>query len=236
MTGTNFIIREIGENIYYLEYPDRISMGLALMRFSEHYDSAHFKGRVFSHAELRDWYVANSKKGMQTGEFTYCEDWEGFNFPSSALGLFYDGSFGDLNVGEQELMEVFADKYGAGREFYIIATSSDQFTREILLHELAHALFYIDVGYRGQVLSFLNRMDKSSLDIMNDFVKNMHGVGYADERVVDEIHAYLVNYDDLLAEGIDTPALREAHKALRLILEVSLMAGARYNIVRGQFG
>ncbi|MDP3881976.1 MAG: hypothetical protein Q8Q31_03830 [Nanoarchaeota archaeon] len=218
MAENRMTIRKITPAIYYVEYKERFSMARALMRLSEYYDSPHFKGKIFGSEELIKWYISNSKKGKETGKFTYYDDWEGFNFPSEILEPFYHGKFDPLNTEEKELLESFREKIEAGEKFYIIATALDIFTKEVFQHELAHAFFYMNSSYKSQALDILGELSNSNLKILRDYVNSIHGIGYAEERITDEIHAYLITYDDVKAEGLDYPEFRKVHEKLISLL------------------
>jgi hypothetical protein len=58
-----------------------------------------------------DWYAE------RYGNFTYYQDWAGFNVPSTALQPFYEGRFDPLSEKEKALLRLFN---GLRERFYVI--------------------------------------------------------------------------------------------------------------------
>ena len=77
------------------------------------------------------------------GNFTYYQDWAGFNVPSTAFQQFYEGKFNPLEK-EKQLLRLFKD---VRERFYVIGIY-DSGAKDSLTHELAHALFFVDDSYR----------------------------------------------------------------------------------------
>ncbi|MDP3881977.1 MAG: hypothetical protein Q8Q31_03835 [Nanoarchaeota archaeon] len=213
-------IDEVADGIYHVIYPDDRKLGLAMIRFAEFYESPHFQGRNFTFQDYARWYLANSQGGQKKGKFTYYDDWPGFNLPSRTLEPFYNGEFDPLRRGELELLDSFRHK--RGEKFYIIA-SSQEATPDLIRHEIAHGLFDMREGYQREVLRVLKEERRSgnpAPDRLRNYLLNMAGgVGYAADKLLDEEQAYLVAYDDILADGLDTPDMRKIHDRLMPIFD-----------------
>ena len=67
--------------IWHAYYADQRTLALAFVRMQEFYESPRFCGRVFTLEEFSTWY----SQACGHGEFTYPEDWSGFNVPSTAV-------------------------------------------------------------------------------------------------------------------------------------------------------
>jgi len=122
-----------------------------------------FSGRIFSLEQYMDWYAA------RYGDFTYYQDWEGFNVPSTALRPFYEGKFDPLSEKEKRLLRLFEN---LRKRFYIIGIHEGG-AKNSLTHELAHALFFMDASYRRAVHAAMRGFDTSAL------TKQLAEAGYA---------------------------------------------------------
>ncbi len=167
---------EVKENIYLLKFKDQYSLTSTFLRFSEHYESPKFRGKVFSLNEFKQWYASTKK-----GKFTYYKDWNGFNIPSHILQPFYAGKFDPLTTKEKQLLKLFED---TNDQFYIIGIQEEK--KSAFHHELAHALFYVNLDYRKKVLDCL------LLGNITSFKKELVEKGYCLEVLDDEVNAYAV--------------------------------------------
>src|ERR1700730_3525707 len=91
----------IGKGIYLLRFKTQYQLTATFLRVQEHYESPRFHGRIFSLEQYMDWYAS------RYGNFTYYQDWAGFNVPSTALQPFYEGKFDPLSEKEMQLLGVF---------------------------------------------------------------------------------------------------------------------------------
>lgn len=158
---------------------------MSFLRFQEFYESPEFAGKVFSHAEFREWYIANSPAGKETGNFTYYDDWGGFNIPSYVLGPFYGGDFDPLTDLERNILQLFEDEVS---KFYVVDTSLES-REEDVKHELSHGLYYVNDEYKESVDAVIASIFESDRERLGDFIKSH---GYGDDTLVDEMHAYLL--------------------------------------------
>ena len=133
--------------IYLVQFDNLYKASATFMRFQEYYESPKFRGKVFSWEEFMDYYAEKH------GEFTYLDDFAGFNLPSKALKPFYQGKFHPLTKKEGKFLELFKNKRG---EFYVIGTVRNCDIEDIR-HEIVHGLFYTKPDYRRAVLKCLKR-------------------------------------------------------------------------------
>lgn len=172
------IKEELAPGIFVIRFKSQHQLASTFLRIQEHYESARFKGRVFTLEEFMDWYAE------QFGAFTYFEDWSAFNVPSTALRPFYDGQFEPLLVKERRLLALFRT---VREPFYVIGISDEQ----DLHHELAHALYYMRPDYRRAVKAAMRKYTTTAL------AKRLSAMGYHRSVLADEVHAYLVSTNDL---------------------------------------
>lgn len=190
--------RKIGEGVYLLRFQTQYEMTATFLRVQEHYESPRFHGQIFDLEEYMDWYAA------ENGNFTYYEDWSGFNVPSTALEPFYEGKFDPLSRKERQLLSLFR---GVRKPYYVIGVYGRG--ADSLKHEAAHALFFVDQEYRKQVLESMRDYDASGL------ARKIEKSGYARHVLPDETQAYLIAPSSGLGRGFK--ALEPLRRKLRAL-------------------
>jgi hypothetical protein len=166
----------IAKGIYLLRFKTQYELAATFLRIQEHYESPRFHGRSFSLEQYMDWYAG------RYGNFTYYQDWEGFNVPSTALQPFYDGRFDPLSEKEKQLLRLFK---GLQKRFYAIGVY-DAGAKDSLTHELAHALYFIDDSYRKAVRVTMRHNNTTKL------AGQLARAGYANHVIPSEVQAYVI--------------------------------------------
>jgi hypothetical protein len=151
------------------------------LRFQEYYESPskQFRNKIFTVGQVKHWY------SQKYGADTYEKDWTGFNFPSRVLEPFKKGLFDPLTEEEKSLLSFFQYRYD---NFYIIGANS----KDVLRHELAHALYDSSIDYRNEINSFFKKNNKYLKKISQYIIKK----GYSKEVLYDELQAYITDNDD----------------------------------------
>lgn len=168
--------RRVAKGVYLLRFKTQYDLTSTFLRVQEHYELPKFHGRVFTLEQYMDWYAGRH------GNFTYYQDWSGFNVPSTAFEPFYAGKFDPLSDKEKQLLRLFK---GLRERFYVIGVY-DADMKHSLKHELAHALYFIDDDYRHAVRNAMRGHDTSAL------ARQLAEAGYARHVIRDEIQAYVV--------------------------------------------
>jgi hypothetical protein len=189
--------RRVGLGIYLLQFRTQYELTSTFLRIQEHYESPEFHGRVFSLEQYMDWYAE------QYGNFTYYQDWSGFNLPSTAFRPFYDGKFDPLTHKERRLLRMFERLRG---RFYVIGIYG---YGQSLSHELAHALFFTDDSYRKAVKQAMKTYSTGALE------RQLAKAGYAHHVIEDEIQSYLIAPSGKL--GAASKALVPLRRKLRAL-------------------
>lgn len=189
---------KIAEGIFLLRFKTQYELAATFLRIQEHYELPHFH-RPFSLEQYMDWYAA------QYGNFTYYQDWEGFNVPSAALQPFYDGKFNPLSGKEKQFLRLFK---GLRERFYVIGVYDAAGAKDSLTHELAHALFFIDGSYRKAVHEAMRGYDTRKL------ARQIAEEGYAKHVIPDEVQAYIVAPSGELGSAASLKPLRHKLRAL----------------------
>lgn len=188
--------QKIADGIFLVRFDSQYALASTFLRFQEHYESSRFRNRVFTLEEYMDWYAE------EFGAFTYYEDWEGFNVPSTALEPFYRGEFDPLLRKEQRLLRLFES---VRRPYYVIGIAKDVH----LKHELAHALFFMRPEYNKAVRAAMREYDTSAL------AGQLADMGYHRSVLTDEVHAYLVSGSE--TPGLSVRALAPLRRKLQAI-------------------
>lgn len=187
------------QNLFHLKFQNQRDMTKTMLRFQEHYESPNkeFTKRGFTLEEYKEWY----KKSQKKDQFTYYTDWSGFNLPCYVLNTFYNGEFKRLSQDEQDVLNCFYPIHKAGVKFYIIAT----YDESDLAHEKAHGLYYLEPEYRKAVKRIISSKKKQ----LTEFIKELKTMGYSDELIDDELHAYIGQDYGWMLSGDSIPAGKE---------------------------
>lgn len=185
--------------IHHVSFPTRHLVTSTFLRFQEHYESPEFSGKVFTLEDFMDWYAETR------GAFTYCEDWSGFNLPSSVFAPFRAGKFDPLTRKETWLLGLF-DR--VAEPFYVIGTIEGG---DALTHEIVHGLFSTADGYADEVRAALKA---HPLPKQRAVLKKM---GYAAHVRDDELNAYLLTG---MADEMASIERRESKRAGAALREI----------------
>jgi hypothetical protein len=197
MSG-RIVKQRVGPGIYLLRFKTQYELTSTFLRVQEHYESPEFHGRVFSLERYMDWYAE------RYGNFTYYQDWSGFNVPSTAFAPFYAGAFDPLTRKEKRLLALFERRRG---RFYVIGIYQGH--GNTLTHELAHAPFFTDAEYRKEVREAMRGYDIAALK------RQLAKAGYARHVLEDEAQAYLIAPSGRL--GAASKALMPLRRRLRAL-------------------
>ena len=187
-----FKLGEILPQIYHLSFGSGYDLAMHFIRAQEYYESPKYWRKIFTLVDYMEWYAKEKGKGA----FTYPADWSGFNVPSSVLLDLYGkpGVIPDFNRYD-DFMRVIVErliKDCDGKDFYLIGTSGEGHQGDgdeegVLMHEIAHGLYFVDQDYQNEMRDCLTRMPARERMDAKAALKNM---GYHNSTVDDEIHAY----------------------------------------------
>ena len=177
--------------ILLLEYPSNLDINLAAFRISEFFEG-DLKGKKFTTDQfIEEWSDENGNMDILEygGKFySYFSYWDGINFTKKVLDKFAVKFESDLSVREKEIIRA------ARKSSYIIALAENgaQSTRR---HEFSHAFSFTDKAYKTKVFEIVESIPK---ELRDKFVSGLEGMGYSIGDPAyenEEIHAYLVGYD-----------------------------------------
>jgi hypothetical protein len=180
-------------NIYAVEGTTSQEVARLFLRFQECYESPKFHHKIFTLEDFVPYY----KKFTKSKEFTYYNDWVGFNVPSTIINSFVSGRFNPLSKEELWLVNKIkkANKANKGERYYVIGYKAN--SKSTIKHELAHAKFHINYDYKCKVLSAINSiLPKKKI---SKIMRHLEKMGYHETTVLDELHAYTLCEKSLLS-------------------------------------
>lgn len=178
--------------ILLLEYPSNMEMNLATFRISEFFEG-DLKGKKFTIDQfIEEWSDEDGNMDIfeYNGEyFSYFSYWDGLNFTKKSLDKFALKFALELSAREKDVIRAVR------KSSYIIALTENgaESTRR---HEFSHSFSFTDKVYKTKVFEIVESIPQ---ELREKFVSGLDGMGYtigdhAYEN--EEIHAYLVGYDE----------------------------------------
>ena len=199
-------IKEIRPNIFAISVKSKYERAMLFCRVQEFYESPSekFRGKRFGIWDYFRWYAG--KKGC----FSYPSDWSGFNLPLVVAKKCCDTSPCETPY-DLVMSEIVSETFSNGKRQYLIGVEN---TKDSLFkHEMAHALYYTDLGYKEEMDSITESLPKNVLDSLK---KNLKGLGYDQTVFKDEVQAYLsTEQNPVICKG-----LRGLKKITRRYVEV----------------
>jgi hypothetical protein len=180
-------------------------LGEMFLRPQEFYESPIVRGTYFTHETFRELYI---QRFGRAGRFTYFTDYQGYNFPGEALLDWQKAFASKETIEEQKLFTVLG---ALPDQFYVIgALHRDKTTID---HELHHALFHLDRGYRERVTAEL-ALWREVLEQTHVAAK-LRTLSYDENVIADESAAYILFEENWLRNrGVKISRLRGLRAAL----------------------
>ena len=178
-----YSVKEIIKNTYLLTFEEHYDLAMFFLRYQEYYESnfPDFKGKAFTIIDFMERY-AKFRKGC----FSYCDDFAGWNIPSSVIDDVTALGIPDPNKYDAEIFKLHTYLKEKSDKYYLIGVSRKN-NENAINHELAHALFYHVPEYKEKMLELVTKLPKKFSKKMDRFLKN----GYSEDVFDDEKQAYL---------------------------------------------
>ena len=184
MTLPKIEMSELLPRLFHAKFKGQRAMCSTFMRFQEYYESPNdkFRGHYFTKAQYAKWYAE------QRGEFSYYEDWGGFNVPNNIIEAFANGTFDPLSAREKNLLAVLSSFRPKlfDKPFYLIATCG---RAADIAHEVAHGLWYLNKDYKKEMECYL---ESFSPVFKRRFLRALGEGGYCADVLPDELQAYII--------------------------------------------
>ncbi len=179
-------VKEIHPKIFAVKIKDKYERGMLFCRYQEFYESPfeEIRGKKFTLETFMSLYRSKTKKET----FTYPYDWTGYNIPSSVLMKSFN-ILENRNHYDDLMRKIFLHCNRIARsKWYLLGV--DNFSSDVLKHELAHGLYYTNDDYKNEMGTLLKSIFKSDYNFMK---RGLIKMGYRDDKEIidDEIQAYL---------------------------------------------
>jgi hypothetical protein len=174
-------VKKTKENILILDFKTQREVCSTFVRMQEFYES-DFEGIRDNYFTLKEY---KERYREWKGKFSYYTDWAGFNVPGNKVIEFFS-LFKRLTKKEKVLKELIFKNVDINKKFYVVATYNLKENIEVLRHELSHALFYLDDGYKSKSEKLVKKYPK-----LKKLKKSLLDMGYTSKVLIDECQAYL---------------------------------------------
>jgi NTP pyrophosphatase (non-canonical NTP hydrolase) len=193
-----------GGNILCCFAETQKELALTFYRVQEFYESRYenLNRKSFNMFDFIDTFMDDD------GNIHYFNEWDGFNIPKSVYtdwfcGLINNDMF-DPNMYEGALTNAIRDNISnRNDDFYIIGVLENG-DYQTLLHELSHALYYLNESYRLESNKILNENYSRYGEDLSKFRDELISHGYSDDVLPDEMIAYLATWSDSDSENYIT--------------------------------
>lgn len=196
----NYKIKQVKPNIFAVVVEDDYDLAMTFCRVQEYYESPNpkFRGQNFDIWEFVEWYSR-----QRNGSFTYAYDWAGFNIPYEVLEECLNGLKEPQSPHDRSIINIYNQIKSLKKEgpAYIIGVPDTE--GSTFIHEVCHGLYYTNEEYKevaGKIIDEIKSLYKNTYSV---FSRNLIKMGYTEDVVDDEIHAYLTTNWDNTSFGKD---------------------------------
>ena len=179
-------------HIYVLTFDNQYELCMSFVRMQEFYESQKFRGKYFTLEEFIDYWA----KEFGHGSFDYPARWNGFNLPSKVIDKWIKAfERADIREKEDELLDAIDNLRGKEeavlpQKYYVIgvhAEQSDKTRQEVIEHEIAHALYYLNGDYKKACNKMLKKVGAT---VYEKTKGKLVVAGYGENVLEDEMQAY----------------------------------------------
>lgn len=209
-------IHRITSFIFAVVVPDDYDRSMLFLRVQEYSDSPNkkFRGQSFDLFDFIKWYTA------ENGDFTYAQDWAGFNVPFQTSIDCYKKLpskwITEYDIEFLRVLKKIAQQIGSldCEKAYIIGVDSlNSWTFD---HEMCHARYFTNKTYREHANDAIKQIPKK---IYHRLRRNLIDLGYANTNFVihNEMQGYLRGHDwnhPEFSKGVNIRQLHMLHKTL----------------------
>tara|TARA_R110000824_G_scaffold102891_2_gene244756 strand:+ start:274 stop:945 length:672 start_codon:yes stop_codon:yes gene_type:complete len=173
--------------VIHVIYSKQTVLAKAFMRMQEFYESGipGFKGKHFTRDEFKKAYAEMMGTGISYEEFTYYDDWGGFNVPGDVARKFMKLFTPDFM--EKSLMKSIESHAPLNKPFYVIGTFESG-GDSIIDHELSHAFWHLHDDYREMMQGLVEGLP---VRFRARLRRELGSMGYCEDVLDDETAAYL---------------------------------------------
>ncbi len=205
----------VGEHIWAIKIEDSHSRAMLFLRPQEFYESSFEEiiNKQFKFSKFQKIY----KQHYGKQEFTYGEDWSGFNIPSTILeDCMFNIPEDEINTYDKIMVSIIKSikEVEGENKYYLLGV--DELSNSLLEHEFAHAMWFTLPSYKEEMTKMNSMCDKFIKDSM---LKCITDYGYADHVLPDELQAYMSTGLGTKMEELEIPNIEEWMIKYREIFE-----------------
>ena len=206
------------KNCLLLEFNTQKDLALAFCRVEEYYEgNPKVNGKYLSLEQFLDAFMTDD------GKLNYFHYWTGFNIPGNIYLEWAQQNMSDRTKWELALANVISKKLDLEKPFYVIGGVKGDI--EVIDHEIAHALYYMNPEYKDMMDTANYQFYKNLRGEYSKMVKSLKKMGYGDNVIKDEVQAYMSTSGkkELVEKfGLDFTKIQGFRKLYRKVL-------SRYN-------
>ena len=206
------------KNCLLLEFNTQKDLALAFCRVEEYYEgNPKVNGKYLSLEQFLDAFMTDD------GKLNYFHYWTGFNIPGNIYLEWAQQNMSDKTKWELALTNVISKKLDLEKPFYVIGGVKGDI--EVIDHEIAHALYYMNPEYKDMMDTANYQFYKNLRGEYSKMVKALKKMGYGDNVIKDEVQAYMSTSGkkELVEKfGLDFTKIQGFRKLYRKVL-------SRYN-------
>ena len=206
------------KNCLLLEFNTQKDLALAFCRVEEYYEgNPKVNGKYLSFVEFIDAFMTDD------GKLDYFHYWTGFNIPGNIFIEWSQKNMSEKTYWENALAYAVHSKLNLEKPFYVIGGVKGDI--EVIDHEIAHALYYMNPEYKDMMDTANYQFYKNLRGEYSKMVKALKKMGYGDNVIKDEVQAYMSTSGkkELVEKfGLDFTKIQGFRKLYRKVL-------SRYN-------
>lgn len=193
-----------GDHIWVIKVEDSYTRAMIFLRPQEFYESSFEEiiNKQFRFSRFMDIYKLHYGKP----EFTYGNDWAGFNIPSDILeDCMFNIPDDEINNYDKIMLSIISTikNIEGDDKYYLLGV--DELEEDVLQHEFAHAMYFTLPEYKIEMDKLTKRCDDS---VKESMYKCITEYGYADHVLPDEMQAYMATglgdkMEEMKIENID---------------------------------
>ena len=172
------------KNCLLLEFNTQKDLALAFCRVEEYYEgNPKVNGKYLSFVEFIDAFMTDD------GKLDYFHYWTGFNIPGNIFIEWSQKNMSEKTYWENALAYAVHSKLNLEKPFYVIGGVKGDI--EVIDHEIAHALYYMNPEYKDMMDTANYQFYKNLRGEYSKMVKALKKMGYGDNVIKDEVQAYM---------------------------------------------
>jgi len=172
------------KNCLLLEFDTQKDLALAFCRVEEYYEGKpSVNGKYLTLEKFLDAFMTDD------GKIEYFNYWTGFNIPGNIYLEWAKQNMWDRTKWEIALADAIHSKLDLEKPFYVIGGKKGDMN--VIDHEIAHALYYINSEYKSEMEDLTYNFYKTHRKDYSNMVKFLKKMGYGQNVIKDEVQAYM---------------------------------------------